>query len=76
MKICKWVLISLLSNKRYGHNPLKPIKGWLTGNIARHTKLGIGKITPITTCCFGFTPLGEKGYKSSKFIDIKPIFYE
>ncbi|MBV6622477.1 MAG: HNH endonuclease [Rivularia sp. (in: Bacteria)] len=62
---------------RYGypmrHNPLKPIKGWLTGDIARHAKLGIGKVTPRSKGSFGFTASGEKGYKSCKPTDIKPI---
>ncbi|MEM6753782.1 MAG: RNA-guided endonuclease IscB [Cyanobacteria bacterium P01_C01_bin.38] len=56
------------------HNPLKPIKGWLTGDIARHVKLGIGKVTPRSKGNFGFTALGEKGYKSCKPTDIKPIY--
>ena len=55
------------------HNPLKPIKGWLTGDIARHAKLGIGKVTPRSKGSFGFTASGEKGYKSCKPTDIKPI---
>ena len=55
------------------HNLLKPIKGWLTGDIAKHIKFGIGKVTPRSKGSFGFTPLGEKGYKSCKPIDIKPI---
>lgn len=52
------------------HNPLRPIKGWSTGDIARHQKLGIGKVTPRSKGSFGFTPLGAKGYKSCKPQDI------
>ncbi len=55
------------------HNPLKPIKGWMTGDIARHQKLGIGKVTPRSKGSFGFTPLGMKGYKSCKSQDISAI---
>ncbi|WP_424102433.1 RNA-guided endonuclease IscB [Moorena producens] len=55
------------------HNPLKPIKGWVTGDIAKHQKLGIGKVTPRSKGSFGFTPLGTKGYKSSKPQDISAI---
>ena len=55
------------------HNPLKPIKNWLTGDIARHTKLGIGKVTPRSKGSFGFTPLGDSCYKSCKPADIRPI---
>ncbi|NEO10798.1 RNA-guided endonuclease IscB, partial [Moorena sp. SIO3I8] len=55
------------------HNPLKPIKGWVTGDIAKHQKLGIGKVTPRSKGSFGFTPLGTKGYKSCKPQDISAI---
>ncbi|NEO94919.1 MAG: HNH endonuclease [Moorea sp. SIO3G5] len=55
------------------HNPLKPIKGWKTGDIAKHQKLGIGKVTPRTKGSFGFTPLGMKGYKSCKPQDISAV---
>lgn len=55
------------------HNPLKTIKGWLTGDIAKHIKLGIGKVTPRSKGSFGFTPLDEKGYKSCKPVDLNPI---
>ncbi|NEP31220.1 MULTISPECIES: RNA-guided endonuclease IscB [unclassified Moorena] len=55
------------------HNPLRPIKGWATGDIARHQKLGIGKVTPRSKGSFGFTPLGMKGYKSCKPQDISAI---
>ncbi|NEO42026.1 MAG: HNH endonuclease [Moorea sp. SIOASIH] len=55
------------------HNPLKPIKGWATGDIAKHQKLGIGKVTPRSKGSFGFTPLGTKGYKSCKPQDISVI---
>ncbi|NEO89695.1 MAG: HNH endonuclease [Moorea sp. SIO3G5] len=55
------------------HNPLKPIKGWITGDIAKHQKLGIGKVTPRTKGSFGFTPLGMKGYKSCNPQDISAI---
>ncbi|NEP49244.1 MAG: HNH endonuclease [Moorea sp. SIO3C2] len=55
------------------HNPLKPIKGWVTGDIAKHKKLGIGKVTPRSKGSFGFTPLGTKGYKSCKSQDISAI---
>ncbi|NEO18813.1 MULTISPECIES: RNA-guided endonuclease IscB [unclassified Moorena] len=55
------------------HNPLKPIKGWITGDIAKHQKLGIGKVTPRSKGSFGFTPLGEKGYKSCRPQDISAV---
>ncbi len=55
------------------HNPLKPIKGWTTGDLAKHQKLGIGKVTPRSKGSFGFTPLGTKGYKSCKPQDISAI---
>ena len=55
------------------HNPLKPIKGWATGDIAKHQKIGIGKVTPRSKGSFGFTPLGTKGYKSCKPQDISVI---
>ncbi|NEP27594.1 RNA-guided endonuclease IscB [Moorena sp. SIO3I6] len=55
------------------HNPLKPIKGWVTGDIAKHQKLGIGKVTPRSKGSFGFTSLGMKGYKSCKPQDISAI---
>ncbi|NEO91674.1 MAG: HNH endonuclease [Moorea sp. SIO3G5] len=55
------------------HNPLRPIKGWVTGDIAKHQKLGIGKVTPRSKGSFGFTPLGMKGYKSCKPQDISAI---
>ncbi len=55
------------------HNPLRPIKGWITGDIAKHQKLGIGKVTPRSRGSFGFTPLGEKGYKSCKPQDISAV---
>ena len=55
------------------HNPLKPIRGWATGDIAKHQKLGIGKVTPRSKGSFGFTPLGAKGYKSCRPQDISAI---
>ncbi|NEO89746.1 MAG: HNH endonuclease [Moorea sp. SIO3G5] len=55
------------------HNPLKPIKGWVTGDIAKHQKLGIGKVTPRTKGSFGFTPLGLKGYKSCSPKDLVAV---
>ncbi|NEP48825.1 MAG: HNH endonuclease [Moorea sp. SIO3C2] len=55
------------------HNPLKPIKGWMTGDIAKHQKLGIGRVTPRSKGSFGFTPVGMKGYKSCKPQDISAI---
>ncbi|NEO02955.1 MAG: HNH endonuclease, partial [Moorea sp. SIO3I7] len=55
------------------HNPLKPIKGWMTGDIAKHQKLGIGRVIPRSKGSFGFTPLGMKGYKSCFPQDISAI---
>ena len=55
------------------HNPLKPIKGWLTGDIAKHLVMGIGKVTPRSKGSFGFTPLREKSCKSCKPADIKTV---
>ncbi|NEQ86417.1 MAG: HNH endonuclease [Moorea sp. SIO2I5] len=63
------------------HNPLRPIgrrprcanKGWTTGDIAKHQKLGIGKVTPRSKGSFGFTPLGIKGYKSCKPQDLSAV---
>ncbi|NEO91960.1 MAG: HNH endonuclease [Moorea sp. SIO3G5] len=55
------------------HNPLKPIKGWVTGDIGKHQKLGTGKVTPRSKGSFGFTPLGMKVYKSCKPQDISAI---
>ncbi|NEQ85891.1 MAG: HNH endonuclease, partial [Moorea sp. SIO2I5] len=55
------------------HNPLKPIRGWATGDIAKHQKLGIGKVTPRSKGSFGFTPLGAEGYKSCRPQEISAI---
>jgi len=62
---------------RYGypirHNPLKPIKGWQTGDIAKHRVHGIGRITPRSRGSFVLT-LPDKTPKSVKPIDLKPVF--
>ncbi|MGK7899909.1 MAG: RNA-guided endonuclease IscB [Hormoscilla sp.] len=55
------------------HNPLKPIKGWQTGDIAKHKVHGIGRITPRSRGSFMLTK-PDKTQKSVKPIDLKPIF--
>ncbi len=55
------------------HNQLKPIKGWLTGDIAKHKVHGIGRITPRSRGSFVLT-LPDKTQFSVKPIDLKPVF--
>ncbi|MGK7900726.1 MAG: RNA-guided endonuclease IscB [Hormoscilla sp.] len=55
------------------HNPLKPIKGWQTGDIAKHKVHGIGRITPRSRGSFVLTK-PDKTQKSVKPIDLKPVF--
>ncbi len=55
------------------HNPLKPIMGYCTGDYARHTEHGIGRVTPRTNGNFVLT-LGDKTQKSAKVKDLKPLF--
>jgi len=55
------------------HNPLKPIKGWQTGDIAKHKVHGIGIITPRSRGSFVLTK-PDKTQKSVKPIDLKPVF--
>ena len=55
------------------HNPLKPIKGWQTGDIAKHKVYGIGRITPRSRGSFVLTK-PDKTQKSVKPIDLKPVF--
>ncbi len=57
----------------YRHNPLKPIKGWLTGDMAKHKVYGIGRITPRSRGSFVLT-LPDKTKFSVKPIDLKPVF--
>ncbi len=44
------------------HNPLRPIKGWLSGDIAKRTDTGeFGRINPRSKSnSFNFTPFGAK----------------
>ncbi|NEP01603.1 MAG: hypothetical protein F6K58_23695 [Symploca sp. SIO2E9] len=46
----------------------------ITGDIAKHLVMGIGKVTPTSKDSFGFTPLGRKEYKSCKTEDLRPIY--
>ncbi|AOY83331.1 RNA-guided endonuclease IscB [Moorena producens JHB] len=55
------------------HNPLKPIKGWQTGDIAKHRVHGIGRITPRSRGSFVLSK-PDKTKKSVKPIDLKPVF--
>lgn len=55
------------------HNPLKPIKGWLTGDMAKHRTHGIGRITPRSRGSFVLTK-PDKTQFSVKPIDLKPVF--
>ena len=55
------------------HNPLKPIKGWLTGDMAKHKVYGIGRITPRSRGSFVLTK-PDKTKFSVKPIDLKPVF--
>jgi len=55
------------------HNPLKPIKGWQTGDIAKHKVHGIDIITPRSRGSFVLTK-PDKTQKSVKPIDLKPVF--
>ncbi|MFO7092763.1 HNH endonuclease, partial [Arthrospira platensis PCC 7345] len=55
------------------HNPLKPIKGWLTGDIAKHKTHGIGRITPSSRGSFVLTKPDQTQF-SVKPIDFKPVF--
>ncbi|MDT9292734.1 MAG: RNA-guided endonuclease IscB [Limnospira sp. PMC 1286.21] len=54
------------------HNPLKPIKGWLTGDIAKQMAHGIGRITPSSRGSFVLTK-PDKTQFSVKPIDLKPV---
>lgn len=44
------------------HNPLRPIKGWLSGDIAKRLDTGeFGRVNPRSKSnSFNFTPLGGK----------------
>jgi 5-methylcytosine-specific restriction endonuclease McrA len=55
------------------HNPKKPIFGWSTGDYARHSFHGIGRLTPRSKGAFILT-LADKSQKSVKYTDLKPVF--
>ncbi|MBC6478764.1 MAG: HNH endonuclease [Hormoscilla sp. GM7CHS1pb] len=54
------------------HRPLKPIKGWQTGDITKHQVYGIGRITPRSRGSFVLTK-SDKTQKSVKPTDLKPV---
>jgi hypothetical protein len=46
------------------HNPLKPIKDWCSGDLAKHSETGVvGRVNPRSQSnSFNFTPFGSKAF--------------